>query len=176
MPMHMCVSLWDGRESVSSRHFYVAVPQPISFCVLKELANCNTMFISPALKTSLPGQRQFPFFSPFAAELIMPKRKADKNWPSASRRFRHSCNRHSERNLWIDTHQFTRVGCNVCCTDFSISHVSMCDIVMYIVLTYQNMCIMLKIQLLHLKQITLHLSLLKGWQLWMLIYELLTLR
>ena len=57
---YACMCLGDGRESVSSRHFHVVVPQPIRFCILNKLANCNATFIFLRLMRHFQARRTFP--------------------------------------------------------------------------------------------------------------------
>ena len=77
MPMHVCV--WgDRRESVSSWHFYVVLPQPISLCILNKLANHSFLFIFTCLI------RHFLARCGFLSTTIIPKWKADEKEPSTS--------------------------------------------------------------------------------------------
>ena len=60
MPMCTCSQGCGGeKESVSSRHFLVVVPQPISFCILNKQANCSAWFIFPCLIHHFLAKRNF---------------------------------------------------------------------------------------------------------------------
>ena len=79
MPVRECQR--GGKESVSTQHLLVVVPQPTGFHILKRRANCSAWFIFPCLIPHfLPRhfleKMQLPIFSSFVA--VIPKWTADK--------------------------------------------------------------------------------------------------
>ena len=137
----MCVWLGGGKESVSNWHFLVVVAQPTGFCILKKQANYSAWFIS---------LRLIHHFLADCCHLETEGWWKQGPWPPVERSiqkliqqtFKYPC---VEKSSLMVRHNMV-MWCML-----HWVHVSMYDVLDVCSITYQNMCIMLKIQKLHLK-------------------------
>ena len=113
---HVRVSGGWEKESVSSQHFYLVVPEPIDFCILKKLANCSTPFIFQCLIHHFLARHSFLSSVHSLLSCGSGRLMKTRPQPPSKKRLRNSCNRHSGISGQISMYCeiLTRLRCNVC--------------------------------------------------------------
>ena len=160
----MCVCLRGGRESVSNQHFRVFGPQPIGFCILEKHISHSAWFIFLCLiphflVRRLVAKCTFHCYSSFTVVMPMSEGRWKHGPQPPVERLKNSYKIFRE-NYWTDIHVLwnlhLRVHCNRCDVMYAASNSQSFMLAcimssMRVLFTYQNMCIILKIQLLHIR-------------------------